>query len=99
MKRAVNRGEWVLAEEPGQIDAASEFQRKRLTKAVTAARVYLRGGILAKPMGQALGVTEERASQIVRLGIQYLLEAGWLRPAAAASSPTSSDPGPDRCHD
>ena len=80
--RAVNRGEWVLAPD-GEIKAPSKFQKDRITKAVTAARVYLEGTIKAKEIAKTLQVTDERAAQVLRLGVKTMREMGWLRPATA----------------
>ena len=83
--RAVHSGEWVLDPE-GEIKAPSKFQKERLTKAITAARVYLEGGVKAKQMARALQISDEAAAQILRLGIKTLRDLGWLRPAGARSA-------------
>jgi hypothetical protein len=80
--RAVHSGDWVLEPE-GEIKAPSKFQKERITKAVTAARVYLEGSVKAKQIAKTLGVTDERAAQVLRLGIKTLRDLGWLRPAPA----------------
>ena len=64
----------------GEIKARTKFQRERLTKAVTAARLYLEGGAATSQMAVTLGVTEERIAQMVRLGISYMQQSGWLQP-------------------
>ena len=84
----------------GEVVAQSEFQKQRLTAAVTAAQVYLSGTDVAE-MGKGIGRTAERAAQLVRLGLSYMLEAGWLRPAdrkaaaPAASRPRLRGPSPE----
>ena len=83
--RAVHSGEWVLDPE-GEIKAPSKFQKERLTKAITAARVYLEGGVKAKQMAMALQISDEAAAQILRLGIKTLRDLGWLRPAEKSKS-------------
>ena len=83
--RAVHSGEWVLDPE-GEIKAPSKFQKERLTKAITAARVYLEGGVKAKQMARALQISDEAAAQILRLGIKTLRDLGWLRPAEKSKS-------------
>lgn len=87
MKRAVRNGAWVL-EPAGKVEARSEFQRGRLTEAVTAARLYLQAETTTG-MGQALGRTSERAAQIVRLGINYMTSVGWLHPVEGPVKPQS----------
>jgi hypothetical protein len=98
MRKAVQGGQWVLDPPGGQISGRTDFQRRRLTEAVTAARVYLSGSITAKSMGQAMGVTHQQASQVVRLGISYMQREEWLRPApkADSSSQSSLPPALDR---
>lgn len=86
--RAVHSGDWVLEPE-GEIKAPSKFQKERILKAVTAARVYLSGNIKAKQMAKTLEVTDERAAQVLRLGIKTLRDLGWLRPAQGAGSKLS----------
>src|SRR5438045_2179813 len=81
MRRSIQSGAWILEVPDGAIEARTQFQRERLTKAVTAARLYLGGDVLARQIGGTLGVTEERASQVVRTGISFMQRAGWLRPA------------------
>lgn len=84
IKRALRRGIWTLAPRD-PVTAATEFQRKRLTRAVTAARVYLGGPVKLEEMGKTLGITGEGAAQIVRLGVNYMMQTGVLRPAAGPS--------------
>lgn len=80
MRNAVRAGSWTLDPE-GQVTARTEFQKGRLTAAVTTARLYLGGDFTMEQIGTTLGVTAERAAQVVRLGINYMKTAGWLRPA------------------
>ncbi len=91
IRRAVRSGVWVL--EPAvTVEARSEFQRRRLTEAVTAARIYLEGEMETEEMGKSLGRTAERAAQIIRLGVNHMRAAGWLHPKTDAdAAPT---PGP-----
>lgn len=82
-RRALRTGALVL-EQNGEIKAKSEFQRKRLTEALSMAKIYLEGTTVVE-LGEALGVTSERVAQVVRLGINYMTEAGWLRPVRGAA--------------
>lgn len=93
LKRFVREGDMVL-EAPLEIRAATQVQRRRLTQATTAARIYL-GDLVMKTddLARTLGVTDERAAQIVRLGIRYLQESGQLHPMSQASTPSLSDRG------
>jgi hypothetical protein len=90
MKRAVQGGSWVLGE-VGKVDGCSKFQQRRLTTAVTTARLYLEGPDAAE-IAKTLRVTPERAAQVVRIGISYLRKAGWLRPAVAGPSSATRRP-------
>jgi hypothetical protein len=87
-RSAIADGTWVLA--PGEVAARTRFQQKRLTAAVTVARVYLNGEFDTSQIAGTLGVTPERAAQMVRLGISYMREAGWLRPAEPPTATTRS---------
>jgi hypothetical protein len=78
-RNALRGGALIL--DPGTVSAKSEFQRLRLAQAVTAAQIYLDGS-KALELAATLGVTPERAAQMVRLGIRHMRSAGWLRPAA-----------------
>ncbi len=83
IKRAVQAGAWTLGA-GAPVEGTSEFQQKRLTAAVTAARIYLTGASDTKQMSNTLMVRPERAAQIIRLGIKHLTATGGLRPADAA---------------
>lgn len=62
----------------GEIQAKSKFQRRRITEGVIAAQMYLTG--LTPTIAQLpIGRTGERQAQITRLGVQYMLERGWLK--------------------
>ena len=63
------------------VQAPTKFQEKRLTEAVTAARLYLTTNITTLAMAESLSVTKERARQIVALGIKHLEDCGSLREA------------------
>ena len=78
-KRLLCHGDWVLLPK-GEITEGSKFQRQRLTEAVLLARIYLEDGRDTRTMGRAMGRTQERAAQMVRLGLKALQELGWLRP-------------------
>jgi hypothetical protein len=83
-RNAVRSGRWVLAEGP-PIGAPTEFQRQRLQEAASAARLYLGKDVTVREMGTALGVSPERAAQLVRLGLTVLRQAGWLRPVCEST--------------
>jgi hypothetical protein len=85
IRRAVKSGAWVF--QPGQVEAASAFQKKRLTEAIGMARMYLEGSLPVVVLAGSIGVTEERTAQIIRLGLKYSEEAGWLRPAGKERTP------------
>lgn len=90
MKRALREGSWAIV--PGvPISAPTEFQRQRLTEAVSAARLYLEGPLKTEEMATGLGRTPERAAQLVRLGIETMQQAGWLKPAG---NPSGQAPTP-----
>lgn len=74
----------------GKVKAPTTFQVKRITEAVSAARIYL-GGSDTRDMARSMGLTSERVAQIIRLGIDHMTKAGWLRPAD--SSPSLSGQG------
>ena len=80
----------------GAVEAKTKFQVKKLTEAVSLSRMYLSGTMTAGELGHSLGVTSERVSQIVRLGIIYMREAGWLFPAVAKVEPPATPPLSDR---
>ena len=65
----------------GKVAASTEFQRQRLTEAVSAARFYLGSDSTVGKLARSLGMTGERAAQIIRLGIKYMVTVGWLKPA------------------
>ena len=79
-QHAVRSGAYVL-EIGGTLEADSEFQRARLTEAVSMARLYLCGDTNSRKIGQNLGLTDERIAQMIRLGIKTLLAENRLRPA------------------
>lgn len=80
MRKAVRAGAWTLSQD-GEVAARTEFQKGRLTAAVTTARLYLESDYTTEQIGKTLAVTAERAAQVVRTGLNYMLTAGWLRPA------------------
>lgn len=89
-KKAVRSGKWVLGPAK-EIVAKSPLRQQQLTEAVTMARIYLTDGSMTTgAMGAIIGRTEERASQIIRLGIKYMRESGWLYPAPGPAAPHSS---------
>jgi hypothetical protein len=99
MRENVRSGAWVLGP-AREIKASSEFQRKRLAMAVTMARIYLRSERTSAQLAIHLDVTQERAAQIIRLGIEVMRREGWLAPAVLGPLPTQqtaqsiSGPGP-----
>jgi hypothetical protein len=85
-KKAIRNGSWVLDDTATwEVVAPSEFQRLRLTEAVSIARIYLEESN-AGEVAEALGRTAERAAQMVRTGIKYMVQVGWLRPAGRDAS-------------
>lgn len=78
MRRALRSGDWVLVPE-GKVTGGTEFQKTRLTEAVSAARIYLEGNGKVGDLAKTFGVTPERAAQVVRLGVKWMVQAGWLR--------------------
>lgn len=74
----------------GEIQGRTEFQRKRLVEAVTAARLYLEGEADTQVIARTLDRTPERAAQVVRLGISWMRREGWLRPGEQEPSPKPS---------
>lgn len=93
IKSELREGRLVLHPvDPKQVKAPTEFQRQRLIMAVTTARCYLENEILTTQMiGKTLRVTDERAAQMVRLGVNYMKKVGWLVPVGP---PPSHDPDP-----
>ena len=99
-QHAISSGEYLLKPR-GEVQAKTKFQRDRLTEAVSIARMYLRGGVNSQDLGEALGRTDERAAQMIRLGIKTLLAEGWLRLAAVpveADTNAKEHPSPSRCN-
>lgn len=91
-KREVQSGH--LAISLGEVQAPTEAKRRRLTAAVSAARVYLESKMGVVEMSSGLGVTSERVAQVVRLGISYMREQGWLREAQPpVNTPSVCDRG------
>jgi hypothetical protein len=82
---------------PGIVSARTPFQARRLIQAVTAAQLYL-SGTDQKSIASTLQLSEERARQIIKLGIDYMMREGWLKPPASqepVSSPSTHE-GSDR---
>lgn len=94
-KRAL-RGRELALDPTGPIQAATEFQRKRITEAVTAARLYLEGDVETKAMAQTRACTRQRAEQLVRLGVKWMKDSGWLRPAPAGEAALNPKPSPSQ---
>lgn len=57
----------------------SDFQRKRLGKAVTVAVAYLKGNVTVHSLATAMNVTHQRVSQMTRLGTEVLLAVGRIK--------------------
>lgn len=83
LKKGVRAGQWELIE-PGEIKALTPFQKRRITEAVSSARIYLQEPMTAEQLAKFTGVTRERGAQIIRLGVKYMQEAGWLRPVGVS---------------
>lgn len=89
-KKAVKSGALVIGPER-KIEANTLAQLQRVTEAVTMARIYLTDDAMTTgAMGVLIGRTEERAAQIIRLGIKYMQEAGWLYSAQKTPLPPTS---------
>jgi hypothetical protein len=56
------------------------FQKERLKEAVPVAVTYLKTGATVFALSGALKVTHQRVAQVVKLGVEVLLETGRIRP-------------------
>ncbi len=93
LRRAVKEGSWEIGS-IGKVEARTRFQRARLKRAVMIAVLYLRFERQTDEIGDVLlkGKSAGRAEQVIRLGIQKMIEQGWLRPVSQARA--SSHPAP-----
>lgn len=57
----------------------SEFQRKRLSKAFHVVKLYLNKGMNVERIAGELHCKHQRVSQVLKLGIDYLVETGIIR--------------------
>ena len=89
IRHALQNKKWVL-EDDGAPITGTPFQRQRIARAMTVARLYLGTSFTVRQIARSLKVTDERAAQIVRLGIKSLEDSGRLRRAAASTSTSSA---------
>lgn len=84
IRSAVRSGRYTVSPDGG-VNVGSNFQRRRLTEAITAARIYLQGDMTTAEMAISLKVSAERMAQIVRLGVRWMLTEGSIRPVEEQS--------------
>jgi len=58
----------------------TEFQRERLRKTLPAMKLFLERKTVME-IGEKLGVTYQRVEQILKVGLAWYEEVGWLTPA------------------
>ncbi len=85
-KKAVSAGRLAVSAQR-TISAKTDFQKRRLTKAVDQAVIYLHNDFSVEEMAKLLDVTKQRAQQILKLGINHMQQAGWLRPVGKRQKP------------
>jgi len=56
----------------------SEFQQERTRQAFKVADLYFRRGLTVVQIAERLGVTHQRVTQILKLAVRRLIEAGHL---------------------
>ena len=98
IRTAIQEGKLVLGQDE-EIVAKSEFQRARLLAAVTLAKLYLKSGMTADDFSGPMNMTREGVQQKIRLGLNYMQKAGWLKPAdpdRVDCSPTQRSSGRDQ---
>ena len=79
-KLALRSGSLILSDDSPKVPSdLSDFQRRRLDAALYWTRIYLRGSAAMDEIGENIGVTHQRVTQIVQLGVDFLVSKGALR--------------------
>ena len=86
IKKSVAAGRLEISAER-TVEARSEFQQRRLTKAVKQALIYLQNDFSVEEMAKLLEVTKQRAQQVLKLGVNYMQQHGWLHPPGKRKNP------------
>ena len=83
IKKAFRSGRMVLSEAI-HVEAKSDFQKRRIEQAIEFCLMYLGNEFSLPDMGKLMrdkGVTKQRAQQVLKLGMNYMLKSGRLKPA------------------
>ena len=63
------------------VRARTEFQKKRIRRAIAECRLYLLKGFTTNQLALLRGRSRQAEEQVLKVGVQYLLAARWIRPA------------------
>lgn len=79
IKRGLKEGTWKLRKDPLKVEAKSKFQVKKIEAETAIAKAYLTEDVTSSEIAKMLGVTRQRAQQVIWEGVKYFMAQGWLR--------------------